>query len=223
MNRQTLVHGSPEWKESRRNTVCASELGALLGIDPNKSRNKALEEKDDPTKTHMDDLGELMCTIGKAYEPVALQLTQSLFDFPLMDLGSLKPLYPDQLEGRPDAVTIWEGAWSPIEVKTRVFPNPEESVPFATKWDVPFKYWAQLLCYMKILESETGFMVSFSPKNGMKVYIAVQRCEAFEILVESLVYRFATGKLNNRVSTNEKQMCMNAIQAFVNCCVFDFF
>lgn len=86
-----------------------------------------------------------MTGLGKIYEPVALDLVQSLIRTPLMDVGSLRYLSRDvYFEGSPDAVTCFKDSWIPFEVKTRAYPNPLDSLPYETKYEVPPKHWLQL-------------------------------------------------------------------------------
>jgi hypothetical protein len=215
MNRALYLHGSPEWVESRRGTVCASELGALLGVDSNRSRASVLREKLEGVRPEMTVLGERMCDLGKAYEPVALYETQSLFPLPLMDLGSLRcsDASMDIFEGRPDAVTIGsDGYWTPIEVKTRAYPDPLHSVPYESVYDVPMKHWVQLQSYMFLLDSSEGYLCSFSPRHGMKMFHQPYNDELIEKCVIPLVDQFRKGTLPKRVKSKEKALVVEALQ-----------
>jgi hypothetical protein len=216
MNRALYFHGSPEWIESRRNTVCASELGALLGVDSNRSRASVLKEKQEGLRPEMTVIGERMCDLGKAYEPVALYDTQQLFPLPLMDLGSLRSTAPglDILEGRPDAVTVDEyGNWLPIEVKTRAYPDPLSSVPYESVYDVPMKHWVQLQTYMFLLDADEGYLCSFSPRNGLKLFKQPGNLELMEKCVKPLVKQFRDGTLPKRVNSKEKKLVVDILES----------
>jgi hypothetical protein len=170
MNRQLLVPGSVEWLKARQSIICASEISAFLGVDPNRSRAASIREKFHLAPP-MNHVAEQMCDVGKAYEPVALHLLQSYMRYPLIDMGSLRHAGLGIFEGRPDSVTIDPdtACWIPVEVKTRAYPNPFDSVPYESIFDVPYKHWIQLQCYMVLLNSPFGYLCSYSPNHGMKV------------------------------------------------------
>ena len=215
MNRALFVHGSPEWMESRRGTVCASELGALLGVDSNRSRASVLKEKLEGCRPDMTVIGERMCDLGKAYEPVALYETQQHFPFPLIDLGSLRSGIQglEILEGRPDAVTVDAfGYWLPIEVKTRAYPDPYTSVPYESVFDVPMKHWVQLQTYMFLLNADEGYLCSFSPRHGMKLFKQPKNMELMEKCVKPLVKQFKDGTLTKRVNSKEKKLVVEILE-----------
>lgn len=215
MNRALFVHGSPEWIESRRGTVCASELGALLGVDSNRSRASVLKEKLEGCQPAMTVLGERMCDLGKAYEPVALYETQLHFPFPMIDLGSLRSSIPglEILEGRPDAVTVDAfGYWLPIEVKTRAYPDPYTSVPYESVFDVPMKHWVQLQTYMFLLNADEGCLCSFSPRHGMKLFCQPKNLELMDKCVKPLVKQFRDGTLSKRVNSKEKKLVVEILE-----------
>lgn len=219
-DRSFTEHGSKDWHEARRCTLCASEMGAILGLDPNKSRKKTLQEKATPfdQRPPMAPVAQHMCDVGRIFEPVALQKVQEISCYPLMDMGSLvSELY--LLEGRPDAVTLdpvyqCGSKWLPIEVKTRVYPNPIDSVPYTTKWDVPEKHWVQLQCYMTLLDADRGLLVSFSPRGGIRVYEAKHDVD-LGALICWRTREFENGTLKPRVSKNEKEKIVTVMRNFV--------
>lgn len=218
MNRSLLVHGSPEWTRSRANVVCGSELPSLVGVDPNRSRKRTLEQKQDMTPTFLDPIAERMCDLGKAYEPVALYEAQQHFMFPLVDLGSLRHNDDILLEGRPDAATIdpSSGKWIPIEVKTRAYPNPFDSEPYQTEFDVPLKHWVQLQSYMMLLDSPYGVLFSFSPRHGYKMYAQMCNQEFASQVVVPCVKSFEYGNLPPRVSSREKRYAIELLTWSLN-------
>jgi hypothetical protein len=186
-----------------------------MGIDPNKSRKKAINAKIHPEEDNMDKVGEIMCRIGKAYEPVALKFIQDQTDLPLLDLGGLRYTKIPCFEGRPDAVTRdQEGFWRPIEVKTRVYPSPRESKPFQSKWDVPFKYWVQLECYLILLDSPEGTLASFSPCNGMMLYNVCRNPQLDNMLL-GFITDFVEGRVKERVNSLEKKAMMESLSHHV--------
>jgi len=209
MNRSLLEHGSKEWHQSRHGVLCASEMGAFLGLDPHKSRKMVLASKDTTAAPEiLSPMSERMCDVGKAYEPVAIYQTQLLFNTPLMDPGSLRfaSLTHHSLEGHPDAVSVDDdlNCWVPFEIKTRAFPNPYDSVPYESKFDVPFKHWIQLQCYMLMLNSPHGYLVSFSPMHGMRVFEQLFSRDLMDGFILPAVIKFQEGKISQRVNSREK-------------------
>lgn len=218
MNRTLLVHGSEEWKNARKFTACASEMGALLGIDTNKSRAACLKEKAGTSSPVLSATAERMCDLGKAYEPVAIYQAQQFFPYPLMDLGSLRfnKEKCHDFEGRPDAVTIdpSSGHWIPLEIKTRAYPNPFDSVPYESVYDVPLKHWVQLQCYMLLLDSPYGYLVSFSPNHGMRLF-SQSFSPDLANLIKLYVCKFNTNMLSKRVDSREKKDVLAVIDRLI--------
>lgn len=206
MNRSLIPHGSEAWHVARIRTACASEMAALLGIDTNKSRAACLKEKLE-RKPELSPTAERMCDVGKAYEPVALYQAQSFFPYSLIDLGSLRYNHDMAFEGRPDAVTMdpWTFNWVPIEVKTRAYPNPFDSVPYETVFDVPLKHWIQLQCYMILLNSPSGYLISFSPNHGLRMFQQMFSPELANNHILPCVKQFRENSLSSRVKSSEKK------------------
>lgn len=214
MNRTIVEHGSEPWKIMRKDTACASEIAALIGIDEDRSRAKCLREKANPGSHKLDPTAERMCTLGKIYEPVALDALQHCLPAPLVDLGSLIYCAQPVFEGRPDGVTVCPrtGAWIPVEVKTRAYPNPLDSVPYETKFDVKRKHWIQLQCYMKILNAPYGILMSFSPNHGWKVYFQQYSDMLWRLHIAPTIESFLTGNLKDRVNSKDKKSCLDLIK-----------
>jgi hypothetical protein len=222
MHRNMLVPGSEEWSQARFSTACASEIPCLLGIDPHKSRGACLREKKNRVITQLSPTAERMCNIGKMYEPVALNLLQRCANFylPIVDLGSLRLKDDLVFEGRPDAVTIdtESNHWVPIEVKTRAYPNPFDAVPYESIYDVPLKHWVQLQCYMILLCAPVGYLVSYSPNHGMRVFWQEFSCDLADKHILPCVRKFKNGTLKERVSSKEKKSLTDLLELLVKNC-----
>jgi hypothetical protein len=216
LNRTLLVHGSAEWTTARYDLVCASEIASLLGLDDQRSRGKLLDAKKNRCMPPMSVTGENMCNLGKAYEPVALYQAQDFFAYPITQLGSLRSVKVPEFEGEPDGVTLANDTnkWIPIEVKTRAYPNPWDATPYESVFDVPNKHWIQLQSYMLLLDSPYGYLISFSPTNGLRIF-KQNRSYLLEDIILGCAHDMILQILPRRVSTKDKGIVLKTLDRVV--------
>jgi hypothetical protein len=215
------AHGSHKWMHQRRNTVCSSEMGALLGLDMQRSRRKVMQCKETGVEPPLCEFASRMCEVGILYEPVALKAVEPLFPYPLSYLGHLLYAGADchKFQGTPDAVTMDEyGNWIPVEVKTRAFPNELLALPYQSKYDVPEKHWIQLISYMLLLNSPCGFLVSHSPCHGTFIYKAYYSHVIVKKFLIPMVYRFNEGMIDSqaRIEYKEKKQLLDSLTDWVH-------
>lgn len=217
----SLAHESVPWLLHRRMLICSSELASLLGLDENRSRAKILMAKyqGSPLLEHMtaSELGERMMCWGKVQEEVALQEAARRCRYPLISMGRLRFKDNVQFEGTPDAVTVnaATGEWLPIEVKTRSYPNVVEAAPYLSKFDVPYKHWVQLQCYMILLKANRGVLVSHSANNGCKLYALSYHTPLVLEHILPCVAAFMDGTLSTRVYTKDRLELLRTIEHLV--------
>ncbi len=129
-----MLQRSPEWFESRKMRITASEIGSVLGVNPYKSRNVFWKEKlsilrGEPEKERKYSF---ISEHGVKYEPVVQNIIRKRFPenpFPLYEYGMICHPTISFLGASPDGV-LFDGTM--VEIKcppTRVI-SPYTIVPY---------------------------------------------------------------------------------------------
>jgi len=202
------------WHELRRNMICGSEIGAFMGLDRGLSRKLLLETKAGTrTRKTESSFAVNMMEWGKQNEKVALACFAEAFAGTLgaiTTLGSLQHVAVPRISGEPDAVLIGggSGAYVPVEIKCRAYPDASRACPFVLPRDIPAKHVVQLQTYMELLDSEIGYLVSWSLNNGFAVFRFSRARFFFTDHLFPEVRKWEEGSLPLRLSRSQKT-CIN--------------
>jgi len=206
-DRSPQIKESRVWLELRRQVLCCSEVSTLMALNESMSRGKLMRIKrgeEEPKKP--DEIGRRMMDYGSITEAVVLDHIRRWLPFPLItDLGRLRHKFIHRLEGTPDGVSVNEnGDMIPFEVKCRSYPHPFDAVPYSTKFDVPLKYWVQLLLYMHLLGAPYGFLVNYTPLHGIKIFRISGHITAVYGEILGVIDEYFHGTLTERLPTGYK-------------------
>lgn len=216
MDMSVQQKGSQFWLELCNTLIRDSEVAALLGLDEHTSRKRLLEVKAGlRDREKPGDVSSRMMDFGSIAKASALRRCQDLMPFPIVDVGRLRLIADPTLQGTPDGVAIRGDHWFPIEIKTRVYPNPFDAKPYETKFDVPYKHWIRLLVYMMMLDATESLLCSYTYDHGVKFYLMrFRRTFVWNHIVKCLE-GFRTGTLSSHATAAERESLNEAMMEVV--------
>lgn len=188
--------GDKEWSE----TPTASQFGAMLGVDPYKSRPKVWAES---TGNREDLSGQPAIEHGKTYEPVAIELFTK-------QTGILTYDYPDTYINKegfgatPDALTVdGGGAEAKCPYSQHDFTN---FGPDTGANGIDFRYFPQIYGNMHVFETDFWYFVVFiidNDKHGLRVW-RVERSDRYITEMMRLLKAFKQNYWGNAFSPPPK-------------------
>jgi putative phage-type endonuclease len=184
----TLQHGSEEWAARRWDSVTGTDVGKILGQDPETSRLRLLlckAKKEEPAST---PYGQELMALGREFERVALE--EYLLWSREWNQGKVPNLtvhtdYP-WLAGTPDWLNTASN--TVVELKTKFHPSPRLAGVPRSPEEIPLKHYMQVQTYMEILGSEHGRLLAWSPMNGYSVWEAVRDRQLMSEVLPELSY-----------------------------------
>lgn len=141
-----------EWLAERKKVITATELPALLGLNPWTSPNKVMKEKENSTFS-----GNAYTIIGQILEPAVVMATNYLLKedkFTIIEDKGVKEFYLHdtiRLGATPDAIDLKNKQF--LECKTTKLANIER-----WKHSPPDYYVMQLIAQLMCAGWETGYL-----------------------------------------------------------------
>lgn len=196
-----------DWVESRRWSVTASDIAAILKVDKYTTTQGLYRDKfsgdplDDGTNPRLHEL----LTMGRFFEDTALDTfltatryaaeraegTSDCFKFGAAyppRIGFAPGLHAHRdypwLRGTPDFVlpsTRKTPANTVLEIKTHWHPGTLQAVPLLHKLDIPLKYYLQVQTYLSIVNTSDGLLFSFTVHNGWTLFSIKRDQNLFDV------------------------------------------
>lgn len=162
-NHKACFKTEQEWLETRKHIITATEMGALLGLDPWRSANKMWKEKIETNEGTRKFTGNAYTILGQYMEPLVVDLSNYALeaDFKLFDEGH-KVMYINKDQGfgaTPDAT---DGK-KLLECKTT---KPHNYYRWA--YHPPAKYLAQLYTQLLCIGYKEGYLSILSTNLTQK-------------------------------------------------------
>ncbi|HEY6022014.1 MAG TPA: YqaJ viral recombinase family protein, partial [Candidatus Paceibacterota bacterium] len=174
-----VFHGTPEWLAVRDTMVTASDVAAIMGRNPYKSREDVLVDKLTARRSVMTDAMKG----GLKWEPAILQAFEALTGWETVRSQEL--LFSARLEGLG---ATCDGFCQ--ETKTRVgLVEVKNMSRGLLDQDPPEYYRIQVLTQLYVTGLETGHLCARFGKNGCRIW-DIEPNKKFELALEEAVVRF---------------------------------
>lgn len=163
IGQMTIKYFTPqsiEWLEARKKYVTATEVGALLGLDPYKSANKVYKGKLEEVQV----IDNIYMRAGRFLEPAIIA------DLPNYGIPA-EPAHKDKLvmvineeirlSATLDGKALWEGKKYIVECKTTSgMTKDKESSKFSTWYtQIPLYYYTQIQTQMMLSKLDQSLLV----------------------------------------------------------------
>ena len=156
---RAVMHGSTAWLELRDTIVTASDMAAIMGRNPYKSREDVLKDKLTGARSVMTD----KMAAGLKWEPAILGAFQSLTGFPTV--GSQELLLSARL---PGLGATCDGFCR--ETKDRIALVEAKNLSRGLLDGPPDYYVVQVLTQLFVTGLDTGYLMARFGKNGCRIW-----------------------------------------------------
>jgi predicted phage-related endonuclease len=162
-----------DWKNKRYECVTGTDISMIMGCNT-ILRMALCRSKVNKTEllANTNELTKNYLFLGREFENPALTEFRLEYIRSKRGLSGYVPgmiAHRDHpwLTGTPDYIlNHWDGKQILVEVKTHWNPSSEKVWPIMTFDAIPPKYWLQIQAYLLILNLDTGYIWSWTLKNG---------------------------------------------------------